>query len=84
MDIGWLIWGLFLFAIFLLALCLIRFSKRIVSWIFGFSIPFLKEFGEVPHSEAQYEMSIWIIRIFGFLVCCGTLAMLISGLYTNL
>jgi hypothetical protein len=83
MDFGWALWGLFLVVAFIIGLCAIILSTRIVNWVFSWSALFLQQTGNVPTPNAQRAIAVWFIRFWGFLCCCGSLAMLISGLVTN-
>lgn len=64
-HIGLILLFLILFATGLLVM--IR-SKSISNWIFNWSARFLKEFGDIPNPEKQRETSLWVIRIFGFML----------------
>ena len=83
MNSGWIIWGLFLLALFLLGLCFILFSVRITNWVFSWSTPLLGGEKNIPGIKFQKATLKWILRIFGLFICLGTLAMLISALFSN-
>jgi hypothetical protein len=61
---------LFMLILFFTGLLVIIRSKIINNWIFIRSARLLKGFGDIPNPEAQREASLWVIRIFSFLVMC--------------
>jgi len=86
MDIGW---ALMVFAMFLIGLSIIIFSKRFVNWVFSWSVPLNskinKPFGiKNQNVEEQRKTGLWIVRIFGILICVMSLVALISGTITQL
>jgi hypothetical protein len=63
--------------VFCTGLVVIIRSRSINNRIFEWSASLLKTFGEIPDPEGQRTASLWIIRIFSFLV----MSVCTSGLY---
>jgi hypothetical protein len=91
MDYGWIGWGALLLFSFLIGLFIIISAKRFVDWVFRWSIPAQNKInkifeGDTVSSEkikGQKELSVWMYRLFGGLICCGAVAMLISAIIAN-
>jgi hypothetical protein len=78
------IWYLGLCFMFFIGLLIIKISKHFVDWTFRWSVPLNNKINKPfktsqPNVEGQRELAIWMCRIFGGLICAGSLAMLISG-----
>lgn len=83
MNTGWIVWGLFMSAMFLLGLCFIILSTKITNWVFSWSTKVLGGEKNIPNIKSQKSTLIWILRIFGIFICLGSLAMFISALFAN-
>lgn len=89
MDLGYIGWALGLLAMCSVGILIIKFSKRFVDWVLGWSIPFHnkinKSFG-IPNQniEEQRKLATWFYRAFGMLICVLSLTMLIWGTINQL
>jgi hypothetical protein len=70
--------------LFIIGLLMIIYSTYINNWVFNWSTHFMKAFGDIPNPQGQREASLWIIRIFSFVImsiCVLFLYFLFTDIY---